>query len=147
MKIKTTIHIRMDLLTRLADAAEASGSSMRCLLSALLREYMAGDHAKHSAFTRVRYQERRCKDQWRRMHLSLMCDEYEYCIDLRKVSKMSVSFLVAYAIEQFLDNLLGKYGKNMDSYRYRNYAIMKMKIENVICWVIYWGIPRKLLTL
>jgi hypothetical protein len=146
MNITTTINIRKDLLERLDRAAVASGSSIKCLLSALLREYMDDGRAKHSAFTRVCYQERRSRDQWRRLHLSLGCDEYEYCIDLRKVCKMSVSFLAAYAIEEFLDDLMKKSGKNMDSYRYRNYAIMKIKVQKVICWVIYWGIPRKLLT-
>jgi hypothetical protein len=146
LKIETTINIRKDLLARLAEAAGATGLSLKCLLSALLREYMDDGRARHSAFTRVRYQERRSGDQWRKLHLSMMCDEYEFCIDLRKVFKMSVSFLVACAIEQYLDDLLGKCGKDLDSYRYQNYAIMKLKVKKVICWVIYWGIPRKLLT-
>ena len=146
MNIATTINIRKDLLDRLSGAAEASGSSLKSLISALLREYMNDRRAKHSAFTRVRYQERRGSGQWKRLHVSMMCDEYEYCIDLRKVFKMSVSFLIACAIEKYLDALIQKCGKNADSYRYQNYAIMKLQSQEVVCWVIYWGIPQKLLT-
>jgi hypothetical protein len=145
MKIATTINIRKDLLARLIETAEISGSSPQDLVSSLLGKYMVDDRVKHSAFERVRYQQRRERSQWKRLHVSMRCDEYEYCIDLRKVCKMSVSFLVACAIERYLDELLVKCSKNADSYHYHNYAIMNIKIENVSCWVIYWGIPPRLL--
>ena len=143
MKIETTINIDVEMLERIMDVAEHTGVSVRSLISAMLRAYMEGSRIKHSAFTRVCYQERRDSDRWKRLHLSLMGDEYEYCLDLRKVCKMSVSFLVAYAIEHFLEELIGRHGKNIDSYRYQNYTIMKFKVKNVIGWLIYWGIPPR----
>jgi len=146
MKISTTINIRKDLHARIAEAAGTSGLSPQVLVSSLLRKYLDDRRVKHSSFTRVRYQKRRGREQWKRMHVSPMCDEYEYSTDLRKVCKMSVSFLIAYAIEQYLDELLMKWGKNVDSYRYSNYAIINTMLDDVSCWVIYWGIPPRLLT-
>jgi len=91
--------------------------------------------------TAVLYQERRPKHKWKRVHLSLRRDEYEYCIDLRKVKKLSVSFIIAIAIEQFLDDLISKIENNPDNYRYRNYIIICKTVNNVTNINIYWGIP------
>ena len=146
MNTATTINIRKDLHARLVEAADLSGSAVAGLVSALLRRYREDGRMKHSAFTRVRYQERRSRDQWKCLHVSMRCDEYEYSIDLRKFCKLSVSFLVASAIELYLDELLAESGNNIDSYHNHNYAIMNIMLDNVSCWVIYWGIPPRLLT-
>ncbi|OHD63030.1 MAG: hypothetical protein A2176_09420 [Spirochaetes bacterium RBG_13_51_14] len=72
-------------------------------------------------------------------------DEYEFFLDLRKVFKQSVSRLVAYAIDKYLDEITQKIRKGSDNYRFKNYAISRIIIEGVICWVLYWGVPRKLI--
>nr|MBP7584922.1 hypothetical protein [Spirochaetota bacterium] len=66
--------------------------------------------------------------------------------DLKKVGKMSVSFLIAEAIRLYLDEFLIKLKGDVDSYRYHNYAISKIYVGDVTCWVFYWGIPTTLLT-
>ncbi len=146
MKIRTTINIRRELMDKLCVISKKKGIPVRDLLSSMLIEQRNDGNATYLAFSRVRYQERRRNAQWRRLHITLRGDEYEFCLDLRKVRKMSVSFLFAVAIEQYLDKLVEKYGKDMDKYCYHDYAIMKFDVEGIICWVIYWGMPRKILT-
>ena len=72
----------------------------------------------------------------------MRADEYEYFLDLRKILKMSVSLIVAYAVEKFLDMLMKE--NNTDNNRYRNYIIAREVIDNIICWKLIWGFPRNL---
>ena len=91
--------------------------------------------------TMVRYQ-RRCEpDKWHVFHLQVRMDDYEYFLDLRKLLKMSVSLLLAYAVEKYLDK---QKVLNTDNYWYKNYVIIKETINNTICWKFIWGFPRDL---
>jgi len=146
MKIETTIHIDRKIGERLADAAVDAGVSVSFLVSGLMRMFGGREQHRVTAWKQVRYQERREKKRWRKMHLSLREDEYEYFIDTRKVFKLSVSFIVAEAIELYLDELLRKMIERPDNYRYRNYIFSRNIIENVICFTFYWGVPQNLLT-
>jgi hypothetical protein len=44
---------------------------------------------------------------WKCFHLALWPDKYEFFLDLRKVCKMSVLFLVAYAVSKYLQEVIG----------------------------------------
>ncbi len=62
---------------------------------------------------------------------------------MRKFFKMSVSFILAYAVMRYLDEVL-KRNKSADNYCYQNYIFMKEVVNGIICWQIYWGIPQKI---
>jgi hypothetical protein len=78
------------------------------------------------------------------MHVTLRGDEYEFFIDQRKVLKLSVSFIFAYAVEHYLDELMQLMKYECDNYQYRNYAIMNIVLDNVSCWLLCWGIPHEI---
>jgi len=145
MMIDTTIHIDRCVLAVLDDSAAKAGVSRTYFVSCLMRRIGHGEVLKARAWVRVRYQERREKSMWRRMHVSLGGDEYEYFRDLSKVFKLSVSFIVARAVELFVDEILGKLMKGYDNYHYHNYVFMQYIIQDVHCLVLYWGIPEKLM--
>ena len=90
----------------------------------------------------VQYQNRRNPDAWHTFHLQVREDDYEYFLDLRKLLKMSVSLILAYAVEKFLDKLLKN--NNTDNNRYCNYVIVKDVIDDIICWKFIWGFPPNL---
>jgi hypothetical protein len=145
MSIYTTININTMILRRVSDASRASGRSKNLIISTLMRR-LADDHQKLvKSWIRVRYQDRDSGKCWDQLHLSLRPDEYEFFLDLRKAYKCSVSSLVSYAIEKYLDQMLNRILKYTDNYRYKNYMISRIIIDDVICWMYFWGIPRSLL--
>lgn len=145
METETTMCVRGETREKLEEASRVMGMSRGLLVSSLLNYASKRMHVERSSRGGIRYQERSGGVARGRMHLRLRCDEYEFFIDMRKVWKMSVSFLVAYAVEHFLDELIQKMIKNPDNYRYRNYAMTKVNIDDVTCWIFYWGIPQKLI--
>ncbi len=90
----------------------------------------------------VQYQERRNQVEWQTVHVYFREDDYEYFLDLKKLLKMSVSLILAFAVEKYLDKLIR--GAITDNNRYRNYLIIKEVIDNLICWRFIWGFPANL---
>lgn len=145
MVTETTMCVRGETREKLEAASLAAGMSRSQLVSSLLNYASKRMCLERSFRGGIRYQERIGGVARGRMHLRLRCDEYEFFLDMRKVWKMSVSFLVAYAVEHFLDELIQKLIRNPDNYRYRNYAMTKVYANDVTCWIFYWGIPQKLI--
>jgi hypothetical protein len=146
MSVSTTINIHETLLNRLETAADILDTTKTHVISSLMRHTSRKARHLNKAWSRVRYQQRPAKSEWKRLHISPRVDEYEFFLDMRKVNKMSVSFIIAYAINHYLDELMLLINDDMDNYCYKNYAINQYVIDDVYCWVIYWGIPTKLLT-
>lgn len=135
----TTLNIRTDILEKLAIAALSLGISPSETAIILIKKVM-DDISNPGRFGRlVRYQSRRSRNEWHRFHLYVREDDYEYFLDLRRLLKMSVSLILAYAVEKFLDTILKK--NKIDNNRYKNYIIAKEFIDDIICWKFIWGFP------
>jgi len=146
MRIRTTINMSDEMRETITNTAVQLGISPSAVISALLMKAGTLATKKESPWGAVKYQESTNETTWRRVHVSLSPMEYEYNLDLRKVTKLSVSLLVAMAVVQFLDELVGKLGKKMDNYHYHSYTKSHFYIETVPCWIFYWGIPPTPLT-
>lgn len=145
MFVDTTIFINAALMQRIMSAVLVSGRSKNLVISSLMRRLADDQEKLVKSWSRVRYQQRGEINSWRRLHVCLRQDEYEFFLDMRKAFKCSVSLLVAYAIELYLDEILEKIRKNPDNYRYKNYIVSQILIDNVVCWMYCWGIPETLL--
>ncbi len=144
MRIKTTINLDVRVYNEIARASIVTGISRRDIISSLLKR-LSGDHAKMvRSWKRVRYQGRAGNERWRCLHLSLWPDEYEFFLDLRKVCKMSVSFLIAFAVSKYLQEVVSLLLKRPDNNRYKNYMIINRIVDGIVCWTYYWGMPRTL---
>jgi hypothetical protein len=147
MLIETTINVNIDIKIRLAVASEACGISISNLIVKLMKRAMKKPEVMVRCFTRIQYQQRAPKNLWRRLHVTLFSRDYEYFLDMRKLSKRSVSLLVAISTENLLDALLVEvmnenYDEEADNYPFDNYIIQHNKFGVVSCWKIYWGIPE-----
>jgi hypothetical protein len=149
MLIKTTVHIHIDTLDRLSRAAERTGVSRKDIISAYLRRFANDRAGRPKPWSRVRYQGRDLKEKWRKMHVTLNQDEYEFFLDLRKVFKASVSRCIAIALEMYEKETASPNQKEhlKDNYPYRNYVFAWCDVGGVLCWVFYWGLPRQFLEL
>lgn len=147
MIIETTVYIHSSTLGMLNRGTALTGKSRTVIIKLLIQRMMSCTKTTIKSFSRIQYQERDGKDNWSRLHVFLNEYEYEYCLDMRKFYKRSVSFILADAVRRYLSELLSTLlDKNdtTDNYRYRNYIFIKKTLDGAIYWQIYWGVPHKL---
>jgi hypothetical protein len=144
MLIESTIHIHKDILEILNRGAEITGRTRTFLIKLLMQRVMNNNQQMLKSSSRIKYQRRDAKENWYQIHIVINEYEYEYYQDMRKFYKMSVSFILAYAIRRYSDEILSELlngNKNTDNYFYKNYIFIKRTIDGITCWQIYWGIP------
>ncbi|HPI23218.1 MAG TPA: hypothetical protein PLE73_08470 [Spirochaetota bacterium] len=136
----TSIHIRTDVMSQISRAAHAKGIPRSRLITQLL--YAVMKHAPERLRTGrlVKYQQRAAPDDWRVFHITLSEDDYEYVLDLRKIMKMSLSHIVAYAVSRYLDTGTIVFGT--DNYRFNNYVGIRETYDNCISWRFIWGYQK-----
>ncbi|MFC1669377.1 hypothetical protein ACFL20_03240 [Spirochaetota bacterium] len=142
MIIETTININTSVLNDIILASDKRGKSKSETIVMLLKMVMKDNGIKAKINKSVKYQVKEEKDNWHKLHIYLGENDYEYFLDLRKLLKMSVSNIVAYAVKKFLHCLL----KNniTDNYQFTNYILTKNTIDGVIFWQLFWGVPNKI---
>jgi hypothetical protein len=145
MSIETTINIKNVAFQRLCRASGTLGRPRRLLISWLLRRLADESKMPPASWSRIRYQERDEYKNWEKSHLYLTPAEYELFLDLKKVYKMSGSYLIAHAIDMYLNELLSMSGELADNYRFTNYGLSRRVVNRVVCWSQYWGIPPQLM--
>ncbi len=99
-------------------------------------------------FSPVKYQNTGDNICWHRLHVSLSTDVYEKALDLRKVRKMSVSYLIARAIELYLDqvgallaeNSLKTPNSDTDNYD-QEYVFIASKFNGLLNFTVFWCTP------
>ena len=139
ISMETTLNLRTDILKKIALAAQMKCISRSDMIVILIKQVMNDMSNPGRIGKMVQYQQRIRPDEWHTFHLQLREDDYEYFLDLRKLLKMSVSLILAYAVEKFLDKLLKS--NDTDNNRYRNYIVAMEIIDNIICWKLIWGFP------
>jgi hypothetical protein len=147
MIIQTTLYIHKSMLEMLNRGTAITGESRTAIIKHLMQRVMSDNNKMLESYYRIKYQARDEKENWHRLHITISEYEYEYYLDMRKFYKMSVSFILAYAIKRYLNAViyaLLDINKNTDNYRYRNYILIKKTLDGIICWQIYWGIPKNL---
>jgi hypothetical protein len=137
--METTINVRTDISEKITLAARSRGISRSEMIVILIKKVM-DDISSPGRFGKlVQYQDRRSPNEWQTFHVQVREDDYEYFLDLRKLLKMSVSLILAYAVEKFMDRLMKR--AYTDNNRYRNYIVIKDVVDNIICWKLIWGFP------
>lgn len=145
--METTINIHKNIMKMLDKGTETTRKSRTFIIKSLMQRMMSDNQKMLKSYSRIKYQRRDEKENWQQLHLILNEYEYEYYLDMRKLFKMSVSFILAYAVVRYLDEVMNELtNRNIDTdnYTYRNYIFVRKTIDNIICWHLYWGIPEKL---
>jgi hypothetical protein len=138
--METTINIHCEIFDRIATLSKSWRISRSELIMMLVREMMNSIPDTELIGKMVRYQEQMGPESWRKLHLQVRMDEYEYLLDLRKLFKMSVSLIVAFALKKY--KIMKK--TIPDNYQFKNYVVIREVVDNIISWRIYWGYPRTL---
>ena len=140
--METTLNIGTDVLEQITRAAQANGISCSEMINFLINKVMGDNKDPVRLGRMVQYQNRRRSEEWHVFHVQVREDIYEYWLDLRKLLKMSVSLILAYAVKKYIGTLINKL--RPDNNRFKNYIIVKDVIDSVIVWKLAWGIPFNL---
>jgi len=143
MLIETTMYMHRSILVKIDSVTNITGRTRTSVIKYVVQRVMHDNQRMIKTGSRVRYQESDIKENWHRIHVVLNEYEYEYYMDLRKFLKMSVSFIIAYAVLRYLDELIDG-NIRIDNYQFKNYVFIKKTCNGTICWKIYWGIPPNL---
>jgi hypothetical protein len=147
MLVETTLHVHKSILDKLHQGAVTTRRPRTSIIKLLIQRVMSDNQRMTKTNSRVQYQRRDLKENWHRIHVVFNEYEYEYCLDLRKFCKMSVSYILAYAVRRYLDEVLDELlngSTNTDNYYYSNYIFIRKIVNNIVCWQIYWGLPPQL---
>ncbi len=145
MKIETTINIKKVVIERIDATAKMFSISRSKLISMLLKQVIEGKTTDKNRFFRVKYQKRDKKDMWKRPHIMLEPDLYEKNLDMRKLYKMSVSYIILVAYRKYFGAVVYelKNGISTDKNR-RNYVCIGKKYGNIFSYTVFWDYPPEL---
>ena len=149
MIIETTINIHKTIMDRLGKSSISTGRSRNFIIVLLLKRAMEENRKMLRFNTAVKYQEEDPLKQWHKFHVQYRNDMYEFCHDMRKFYKMSVSRILALSVMRYLDEIViglieGDVKYTTDNYLFSCYIFLQEVIEGAILWKYSWGIPTKM---
>ena len=144
--MRTTININRDLQNRLISTADMLHVSSHDLIAMLVRLVISRNSFEMNTSRGVRYQDRDPDKNWETFHVTLDDRLYFASLDFRNFFKVSVSFLISFAILNFLDVLVKKLinarmdNRKVDNYPL-NYVIIAKMFDDIQGFIVIWGIP------
>jgi hypothetical protein len=140
--METTLNIHIEILEKINLSAQRYGISRSEVITYLIKKAIDDTKNPICIGKMIQYQKKSKPEDWHTFHLQVRMDDYEYLLDLRRLLKMSVSLILAYVVEKFLNK--GITLNITDNYQFKNYIIAREVIDNIISWKIVWGYPYNL---
>lgn len=138
----TTINVHKDILRIITLAALRSGRSRRAIIIEVLMKMMHDLDRRIFKQTTMQYQTTQKKDLWHCFHIWFDEDEYEYFNDLKKITKCSLSLLIALAVKKYIDRNGADRGSQRTTYPpYDHYVMVTEIIDGITSWRYFWGLP------
>ncbi len=130
MSIETTINISQKNLNIIRTISCNQNKTVSNCIITIIEGLYKSEHLKERSFKRIEYQKGESDTVWKILHIYMDEGIYEFFLDLKKVFKLSFSYIVALAI-QFYQNDYKKmkhdnYGLfyYFQPYRYENSLIL-----------------------
>ncbi len=139
MQIDTTINIKLDFLSKLAEISDAYAISINKIIALLLHKLMRNVLIKAKLFNTVKYQKTGDDIVWHTLHVSFTGDIYEKALDLRKMLKMSVSYIIARTIELYLDQIIKELTQNNTDNNSQDYVFITCKCNGLLSFSVFWS--------
>jgi len=136
MHIETTLNVNVKNMEIISTEAEKAGISRSEFIVNLLKLVMVYDVKKAEVLSTVKYQQSTDNCSWHRFHITLKAEDYEFFLDLRKFMKLSVSRIVAFAVNKYIIQVSSK--RITDNCSFSSYSINRIIDKNVIEWQIKW---------
>lgn len=143
IKISTTLYVNIKTLIKIKTLAEMKNISTDKIITTLLRKTLFKYENKFKIYYPVKYQKKDPEKKWKRVHICFDGKDYELCTDMRKFYKLSVSLMLAYAVEEYLNDLLEDDGIK-DNYQTFSYGITSEAQKGHLIWHTFWD--KRLIT-
>jgi hypothetical protein len=146
--MRTTIYINHVNLVKLEKASSVLNMSMNQLISIFITRLTKDDSFYSRLFQSVKYQDSDSDMSWKIKHIEFEEVFYEKALDLRRNYKFSVSRLIAYAVDNYLDDIIEKMlnpenkDKIEDNYD-RDYSYKAQKIGKMRIFKMIWNFSEK----
>ncbi len=141
---ETTANIDQEIYEKISEAAKKYGVSRSKLVAMLLERFVNAHKKTRMVHGTVRYQESRPKENWRTLHITLPAHWHDFFDDARKLWKLSVSFLIAMAVEQYLtDDDNGEDFRPADNYWWGAHTIIQFTHNDLQYVLLCWGVPTQ----
>ena len=103
MGIDTTLNIHISMMEKLESFSEISGFKINQIIVQLLNRAIKEYSTLYfKGSRRIKYQERDDEKRWKPKHVMFSEAEYEYINDMKKLYKMSISNILAFAVRNYL---------------------------------------------
>ncbi|MCX8124253.1 MAG: hypothetical protein N3F66_08825 [Spirochaetes bacterium] len=158
MDFETTTCISFAHLNILNDCAKRLSIPLSLFIVYLLMYAAKKEKKDYVAFKRIAYRKRDKDNPWKRVHLVVYQSEYEFLLDIKKLWKMSIAHIIAFCVDNVLDEFFlyfekrlkeintDNYPNNLPSYyENRSYTFDFFKEKGIHCLKFYWGPPPKIL--
>jgi hypothetical protein len=137
--LRTTINMEASRLEYLKEQCEAAGFNVQDAIKKAVKLYIdSADFEKPKCHT-ITYQDH--APQYVKLHFSMFDFEYDTYLDIKKLLRLSFSYIVAIALDLFLDQIIA--GSNEQSYPLFGYGKFCMVKKDCTFWVFSWGIPTE----
>ena len=146
MKFQTSFYMSERVFDKLQAASHRTGESICDLISQMMYRYAKDHKARRIAVGTVKYQDRDVNENWKVFRVALDEDDYELYTDMRKVLKRSVSFIIALAVEKYLEAIVNALLEYLDCYSRLFYAAKGKDSEDHVIWIYKWRIEQKIPT-
>ncbi len=145
MSTETTVYVHEHTLEKIQKIISFTGKTKQVIVIWALSRISEDTDSHIIPWSRVKYQPRNKNTKWNQIHLHLSPAEYELFIDLRKIFKSSVSRMIAIAIEKYYKIIIREKRILTSGYRKTNYVMSRIMLNGITTWILYWGIPQKIL--
>ncbi len=140
--VETTVNIDRETFRKLTDAANKRGLSRSRLIAMLLEHLVWTEKIPRRPRGTVQHQDARPKEDWKKLHVVLPNYVHDFFDDVRKLWKMSVSYLVVQVVEKFLEQLDENLIKTFaDKYWHGGHTIVHFIQNGLQFMLCCWGIP------
>lgn len=132
MSIKTTINLKIEQVQKIRIASEKCNVSMSSIINSIVKITLKSNNYKYCFFKCIKYQNRAINPNlnWKRFPVSFKEDIYEKCFDMKKLYKLSASYIIADAIENYLDKFILDMYNSIKSDNYSsNYIVLYTKFD------------------
>ncbi len=139
--LQTSVNINRDNLLVLEQSAECFGISISDLITMLLRKMLIDNENRFKKLETVKYQPDDPEKNWTIKKVSFKPEDYELFTNMRMFYKLSVSFILAKAIDQFLDDIIENFGKIQNNYLEKLWEICRQECDSSVIWTVNWIKP------
>jgi hypothetical protein len=141
--LRTTINLDAAKLTDLKVRCDEASVSLQAVIKKAVKLYIDSANMTQPKWHTITYQDD--GPVYVKQHFSMLPHEYDTYMDIKKLHRLSFSYIVALALEMFFELILaGDIPQSYPIFAYGKFCITK---EDCTFWIFSWGIPTKTDTL